>query len=363
MRNKIVWFVFLFYFASGVVLFSGDDAIIIKNPAPTHKENKFTPLVMVKEISEEIDDKTFMAMPKDLAVNNKGEIFVFDIMLRKIFKFDNQYRFVKTFGGPGQGPAEFGDDQSRRKKLYFAHNNHLYVNDSWNRRLIVFDSEGNALRHIRIPMNNYALSIHPVVDELENFYFFSKNNGGIDVFDKEFNLHYTLLEKKHYNRFIFYKVYYRPKGPIQYDVTLIPNSGNTDFDVLPGNRTLIYLENGSTVFLFKGKHLVKQYDVWPEGMLRHQKKLLKKYEENLKRSVFPLVMNMFLDYDDFRYFYLLASGLPHLYKFNLDGELIEVLSIDFWSKFMAKRNGLFYGIRTTSEKSFIRIYKIMNRSE
>jgi DNA-binding beta-propeller fold protein YncE len=80
--------------------------------------------------------------PTDVAVAPSGEIFVADGHGNsRIVKFTRDGRFIKAWGRKGSGPGEFNVPHT----LYFDSRGRLFVGDHANRRIQVFDQDGNFL--------------------------------------------------------------------------------------------------------------------------------------------------------------------------------------------------------------------------
>jgi DNA-binding beta-propeller fold protein YncE len=61
---------------------------------------------------------------------------------QRVSKFDEQFHFVKCWGGPGTGPGEF----SRIRSLAIGPDGLLYLTDACNHRIQVFTREGDLVR-------------------------------------------------------------------------------------------------------------------------------------------------------------------------------------------------------------------------
>ncbi len=111
--------------------------------ADLHVVQKFTPkgelLLTLGTRGEPGEDERHFNRPTDIAVASDGSIFITDgYANNRVVQFDDQGRFVKTWGRLGSGPGEFSvphaaalDSQGR-----------LYVCDRNNVRVQVFDRQG-----------------------------------------------------------------------------------------------------------------------------------------------------------------------------------------------------------------------------
>lgn len=344
---KLTVGLFLLYFLCGApLIFSNSTGELIVEPRPTHVEKKYVKLVLVKEIREDIDNTHFMAQPSSLAVDDENNLYAYDKILKKIFKFDKEYRLERVFGRQGRGPGEFHGGDPGVGKLYFGSDGRLYACDSYNRKIIVFDKKGNHLKDIHLPPERQEVkSFFPVVDAKKNFYILSTHKGAVDVYDERMNLKHTCLEEANYNRFLIHKPGYPKRVP--FNPTLQPDITNTYYDILSSNRLVVYLMNSSTAFVFRTQKVIRQFDLWPEKALAEYKDRIEEFRGNKKLKYWstPFALNFFVDKDNGEYFYLSLLGGTAFYKFNLKGELLYVLHTKPYCDLKIKRNKLFYGIR------------------
>ena len=91
------------------------------------------------------DDTPLMNEPTDLAIGIGGEIFVLVGHGRgdpHVLKFDPEGSLLKSWGEAGIGPSEFDTPHS----IVIDTEGMVYVADRQNRRIQVFDSEGNYVK-------------------------------------------------------------------------------------------------------------------------------------------------------------------------------------------------------------------------
>jgi hypothetical protein len=81
-------------------------------------------------------------------VDSYGNIYVNDFDRKQIVEFSPNGRFIRTIGGPGQGPGEFTAILTPR----FDKDGNLYVTDIPKRALIFFDQNGRYLRQVATPI-------------------------------------------------------------------------------------------------------------------------------------------------------------------------------------------------------------------
>jgi hypothetical protein len=85
--------------------------------------------------------------PTDVTWDSQGNIFISDGYINsRIAKFDKNGRWVKQWGDRGAKPGEFNTPHS----IATDAKDNIYVADRGNRRIQVFDTDGNHLREIKI---------------------------------------------------------------------------------------------------------------------------------------------------------------------------------------------------------------------
>jgi DNA-binding beta-propeller fold protein YncE len=85
--------------------------------------------------------------PTDVTWDPQGNIFFSDGYINsRVAKYDKNGHWVKSWGTPGKNPGEFNTPHS----ITADAKGNIYVADRGNRRIQVFDSDGNFLREIRI---------------------------------------------------------------------------------------------------------------------------------------------------------------------------------------------------------------------
>lgn len=88
--------------------------------------------------------------PTDVTWDKQGNISVSDGYVNsRVAKFDATGNWLKQFGGPGSNPGEFNTPHS----LATDNEGNIYVGDRGNRRIQIFNSEGEYLREIKIDVS------------------------------------------------------------------------------------------------------------------------------------------------------------------------------------------------------------------
>ncbi len=340
--DKVFWLLLAF----GAVNLFSIEIDFIENPKPTHVEANYKKLLLVKTISADFDEEYFLANPTSIALDDENSIFIFDRKLQIIFKFSKDFKFIKTFGQSGNGPAEYDGTPLAHKQLYWSKGgNLLYFSDPRHKKIIAYNKNGKFVKEVPIP--KYMPRLYPVFKK-DGTYFLPSEDGAVDVYSRDGKKTATLLSGKEYHRFICMRPFTIWTGD-----AVRSNSINTYYDVLPGNRFIVYLNNSSTVYVFQNNTLVKKFDLWPRSALAGTRESIafnKKISKDNDWLIY-LFNRLLVDNDDKRFFYLDRSrcskeGHKLLYRFNLEGELVNVLYIDkqlFGKQIFVKQNNYFFG--------------------
>ncbi|MBV8032950.1 MAG: 6-bladed beta-propeller [Betaproteobacteria bacterium] len=104
----------------------------------------------------------------DVAWDPQGNTYISDGYINsRVAKVDKAGNWIKSFGEPGAGPGQLNTPHS----IAADAKGNLYVADRGNRRIQVFDGEGNVLREIRIdapvpPDARAAIGPVPIVEKI-----------------------------------------------------------------------------------------------------------------------------------------------------------------------------------------------------
>ncbi|PIE77670.1 MAG: hypothetical protein CSA15_11655 [Candidatus Delongbacteria bacterium] len=101
---------------------------------------------VINDSDLEDDKKVFR--PKELTVDNNGNLYVLDYFDMKIKKFDSKGSFLKEFGGKGSGPGQLLYPIS---PIYFE--NKIFLSERATNKLVSFDTDGNFLKDIAFEEN------------------------------------------------------------------------------------------------------------------------------------------------------------------------------------------------------------------
>jgi predicted membrane-bound mannosyltransferase/DNA-binding beta-propeller fold protein YncE len=85
--------------------------------------------------------------PRDVTVDNDGNVLVVDTGNKRIVKYNPDGQFIQAYGLAGGGPGEFNEPSSIAVGL----NGDIYVADYWNRRIQHFDAQFTFLDEVEMP--------------------------------------------------------------------------------------------------------------------------------------------------------------------------------------------------------------------
>lgn len=95
-------------------------------------------------IGESDDPEKSFSQVSSFVVDEEGSIFALDFKEQKIKVFDNQGRFIHSFGEKGQGPGEL----QMASGIHLTPAQELVVEDALGKKLVYFTKEGKYIQHI-----------------------------------------------------------------------------------------------------------------------------------------------------------------------------------------------------------------------
>lgn len=132
---------FSFYVRKDVANLLWRYAGVAPAPAPSLEEDlylkKFIPNLQARAVVT-APSGAFNS-PKNLAVDEQGNLYVLDTNNHRVLKFDASRAFVKEWGGQGAAPGQFNEPWG----IAVAPEGTVYVADTWNHRIQKFDANGN----------------------------------------------------------------------------------------------------------------------------------------------------------------------------------------------------------------------------
>jgi DNA-binding beta-propeller fold protein YncE len=85
--------------------------------------------------------------PRAVAINAAGEVYVTDTGNKRIQVFDLQGNFKRMFGGEGSAPGQFREEVG----MALDSQGNVWVADTWNSRIQKLDPNGQPLLQIQVP--------------------------------------------------------------------------------------------------------------------------------------------------------------------------------------------------------------------
>jgi DNA-binding beta-propeller fold protein YncE len=110
------------------------------------------------------DENYLISFVSDLTADKYENIYILDRDYCNVKKYNKDGKYLMTFGyGKGQGPGEFLVPRS----IALDCQNNVYVADSNQRQVTVFDTDGNVLRIFKVKYPMFQM----VIDQNDNLYF------------------------------------------------------------------------------------------------------------------------------------------------------------------------------------------------
>lgn len=325
---------------------------VIKDPKPSMKEKNFVALEKVDEIVDEVAKDVFLFYPYSATMDDRNNLYVYDLMQAKILQFDRFFKYVRSFGGVGAGPGEFiGKGKGHPVFINVGFDKKLYAHDWMARKVSIFDTEGKFIKHIIMMMGGDTPFSKPVVDIQGNL-LLQEFKGDRLVFSTLKGETLFSIDHKEKKKEILFA---EEKLPDDFAKMLnrLPFKYNWDelqMTLTRNSTLLVFFPLSATVQVInlKDKKPVKKFNVWPEEAIKWRKPQVLKRSK--KRGYLSFFRSLFLDGDQDNMFYLDFTfneddWRHYVYKVNLDGELLEVLHFlekeKTYTEFMVKQNNLF----------------------
>jgi hypothetical protein len=119
---------------------------------------RFVPEITITD--KAMAGKDFFSLLLDLAIDDKGCLYVTDYQADNIKKFDAQGKFIKTIGKAGQGPGDFNGPGS----IEFS-KGRLYVLEGMNLRISILNADGSFIKSTATPFDKgYWLEMKALPD-------------------------------------------------------------------------------------------------------------------------------------------------------------------------------------------------------
>jgi DNA-binding beta-propeller fold protein YncE len=139
-------------------------------------------LKYVSSIGARGKEEGLFNFPSHLTVDDKGKLYVTDTMNGRVQIFDSEGKFIKAFGELGDAPGMF----ARPKGVAVDSEGHIYVVDAAFNNVQIFDEEGRVLMHFAGYGNNRGQLLLPAgiaIDNDDYIYVVDSWNRRIAVFE------------------------------------------------------------------------------------------------------------------------------------------------------------------------------------
>ena len=179
----------------------------IHNHAPLWGDTLKVALEFIRQIGDldsEDEDYQFFR-PQDIAIDDDENIYILELGNSRIKKFDRDLLFIKSFGRQGQGPGELNFPQS----IKFGLDGLLYVNNEFNNRIEVFDTEGNyvdsfrpisSMQEFELLKSGYIVFKKPTLNLVPSEYWEQVENLPLlSIVDRSGNVLQTFGERRKYD--------------------------------------------------------------------------------------------------------------------------------------------------------------------
>jgi hypothetical protein len=144
---------------------------------------------------------TYFWKASDICCDDDDNLYIADTGWNSIIKLTASGNFIQAFGRQGQGPGEFlAGASAGRLKISFGRDKNIYITDSGNQRISIFDCDGRFIRQLAIPRFLYDKA---VADSEGRIFLLLANQDkklGISVYSPENRLINSFFEMKlHFN--------------------------------------------------------------------------------------------------------------------------------------------------------------------
>lgn len=119
--------------------------------------------------------------PTGITLDQKGNIYITEAGSDRVQKLDENQQWVDGWGRFGKDSLGFDDPSA----LAFGPDGHLYIVDSGNRRIVVYDTTGDRTREILLPD---SCKPYGIAFWMDFFYVSDRRNNTILLFNENRNL-------------------------------------------------------------------------------------------------------------------------------------------------------------------------------
>lgn len=186
----------------------------------------------------------------DVAVNSKGDIYVADLKLNEIRKFNKDGEYLMTLGRPGQGPGEF----QYLRKLSINSEDDLIVFDGGICRISIFADNGDLLTTTKKLVPDSWIDPSKIFATGGKYVLFGKLTNSLKLFH-EFNKDWDLSDS-----YIEYEFIDNPEFE---EFTLGFHPGNF---LIHSNGDILYTKYhyANRIYVYRDRRLIKVIGKEPE---------------------------------------------------------------------------------------------------
>ena len=309
----------------------------------------------VAEIYEDISEEDiFFVKVSDICVTRENHVFVADSRLCKIFKFDNQFNYLNSFGQQGQGPGDLLGDL----KINVGNDNKLYITDNNSYRLIVYSLDGQFLDQFSLPGKAYDKIVANSKGEI---YILSPSGFKIiDCYDSSFNYQDSMLDMNYQVCFFYEKPSIRIFGRISSRLTAMEIHKFLSKD---DNLFVVFNNSQAVVQLDQNNKVVNRFRVEHPRFVEDYKRRLKVASKN--GAWINCFGSVFLDNKGLicLCYYNESLKIPEVYRYRKDGKFVDTVRFKNIFRqsnamlFSCDSSGNYYGVDNNSS---IAVYRIMD---
>ncbi len=338
---------------------------LLEIPKPTHFEAKVprSKLVVVKEILPDYNKGLFMANPWSIAVSKSKWLYVYDMKLVKIFIFNDKFEYVGQFLDHGALRGQVNPEGGTNKEISAGVDGRIYLHDGIDDKLLQYTDKGQFLKETILNRSGKnRLAFRPMVDKNGCMFAYSVNGAIIDQLNDKMDIMHSFLSRNLNDCFTIFrpafeefyaqsrlKDYYQEKGWLNAD------RSNTTYSLTADGLLFVFLHRPSSVYLFQGHKMIRNFDVLIDSVLPKYKERLEKALQQQKKmspnevALFeiPMFNSCFVDETESFFYLQFMSGKNKsvIYQINFRGKLMRVFEYEQGRvQFKARRNGLFYGL-------------------
>jgi hypothetical protein len=303
-------------------------------------------------------DQNYFWHIDDLCCDDENNLYVADAGWNKIFKFNQNGKFLISFGGEGYGPGEFRTaPRLGHFSVSIGNDRRIYIFDPGNGRLSVFSKNGKFKKSFASP-TYYGDKVQ--VNKNGDIYLNSDSGEYvIDIYDKNLKFKQSFLSVDKHLRYPIVKPTFSKSSSKERLARIHENEFRK---IMMQNDHLIGLSNLSlTVFHFDESNvLINEYRLENDIFLENFKERLEKISG---KGGFISPFQMFKDSNESLCFLYWNTSLPNkreVYRYRIDGKLLDIIRLPemVLSQVCTDRLGKYYFVNETNTE--VGIFRIDN---